>query len=468
MHACTSHTDLRALTTRRAVLTGSAAALSATALTVVGGTDAAEASTTDPYHPSYGDSRYSVSHYGIGDTVIVNGNDTHLYGATTMQARAGVALTSLEVDFGLRVTRVLVNGRDVSWQKISWRKVRITGFSLAAGASFTLTIRYDDYPVARCRAVGLGDGVGVAASLVSFFGEPNGATFWYPSNDRLTNKATYSISVSTQRGYNAVGPGILASRMNFTAGGRAMSNVTFSINQPVHSWAPALHVGRMSQKFGTWSGPNGEQVWSTFTSDVKPPAAVQTHTYQALTYLSRLYGRFPFDRAGAFTPSFTFPIYALENIGAPVYSPDILGGNTPNIVAHETAHMWFGNSVTAASWRDVSLIHEGIAMLLATDYCAVYAPWIKFTSSASRLVSNPGIAGMFGSSTYLSALGVMRELRHAIDGSYAQTKAPRFTSMLRGLATDFRYRSITRDQFKARATAAAGRDLTRFWNDYGL
>lgn len=453
---------------RRTVLTRAGAALTASALAGVAGAPAAHAATSDPYFPSYGDSRYRVSHYDIGDTVIVNGYSTHVSGATTMRATALTALTDLEIDFALRPQRIIINGADVRWTILSWRKIRVTGFRLAAGAPFTLTVRYGDYPVQRWQAAGVHDGVLNGGSLVGFFGQPNGAPFWYASNDRLTNKATYALSVSTQRGNKIAASGVRTSQFDFMLGTRAMSNAKYSVTQPVQSWAPMLAVGRMNQRFGTWSGPNGERVPTTFSSDTWTTDAVVSHTHQSMTYFSRLYGAFPFSASGALTPSWNFDLLALETVGAPVYAPAMLGGVTPYIVAHEQAHMWFGNSVTAASWKDVAFFHEGLATLLAADYCAAYATGNTVGYSWSATAANPGAANLFSNDSYLSAHGIMRELRREMDGSYAQARAPRFTAMLRGIARDFRYGSITRAQFKARAAAAAGRDLSAFWRRYGL
>jgi aminopeptidase N len=56
----------------------------------------------------------------------------------------------------------------------------------------------------------------------------------------------------------------------------------------------------------------------------------------------------------------------LEAQGQAIFGANHLGGRHERLVAHELAHQWFGNSITAASWRDIWL-HEGFAC---------YAEWI--------------------------------------------------------------------------------------------
>lgn len=492
---CNSHTsstttghgcDATAMNRRSAVRIAGMAALAAPAFSLAASGPAA-AVTNDPYYPSFGDWRYSVSHYDIGDTVIVNGQNTSVSGATTMTAKALAAMTDLEIDFALVPSGIWINGLRVPFTRLSWRKLRVTGFRLAAGASFKILVRYSDYPVIRqnqawaagAAHIAYGDGIMASGTMVSFFGEPNGAVYWYPCNDRLTNKALYNISVSTVQGHKIAGPGILSSRFTFTSNGRAMHNAKFVVNQPVHSWIPALHVGAMGQR-SQYISVGGRSVWSTFTW---PSTTVERYdlaaiTERSLNYFASLYGPYPFDRAGGVQVQYNRLPYAgvddywaIENFGMPAYTPSALANPLQGFIAHENAHQWFGNSVTVTSWKDVVLIQEGLASLLQWDYLVTRGaagsfPWtINPTTSAS----NPGTgASFFSTEVYGSATGIMQRLRYEMDGTIYQPGARRFTAFLAGLARDFRYGHVTRAQFKARAQAAAGKDLTAFWNTYKI
>lgn len=50
------------------------------------------------------------------------------------------------------------------------------------------------------------------------------------------------------------------------------------------------------------------------------------------------------------------------------------GWNNERLVAHELAHQWFGNSLTAATWADIWL-HEGFAC---------YSEWLWSEASGGR------------------------------------------------------------------------------------
>lgn len=210
------------------------------------GSSPVSAATGDSKLPNKGDSRYSVSHYSIGDTVRTGASGTHarVYGATTMTCRAEVATTSLLIDFALVPKSVTVNGVSKPFKAAGTRyQWSITGVSLAKGQSFTLQVRYDDIPWNRVLLNRGTRGVIENGTVTTFSGEPEVAVFWYPSNDRIDNKATYAISISTQKANQIIAYGAPAPH---TFGDGSMVNTRIVIPERVSSYNPGLTVGRVS------------------------------------------------------------------------------------------------------------------------------------------------------------------------------------------------------------------------------
>lgn len=444
---------------RRSLMVGSVAVATCAATAAPG----AQAVSRDPYYPSAGDAQYGVSHYEVANSILTNGSAaTRIAGTTTMTARAFARLRSLDVDIALPVSRVQVNGSTAKVSRLNGRAVRVSGIDVPAGASFSVAVSYDGYPA---RVAKTGDVI-TGSNAISFIGEPCNGPYWHACNDRIDNKATYGITVWTQRANTVIGPGVLQSRSNFMSGSTAMTAHRFVLDAPVSSYLPNLQVGRYATT-ATSVVAGGVSVPLTFGAVGSVPATLVTHTKASLQYFASLYGPYPFAEGGGVSAGGNWNgLWGMESVTRPTYSPVELGGaRGPALVAHENAHQWFGNSMTGATWRDVPLLHEGFAVLLEKDYCETHGGLTSaYRPQPSKAAGNPG-AGNFA---WNSAYGVMRELRRTMDGSYVQANAPRFTAMMRDLASTYRHSSVTRAQFKGLAQAYAGSDLTRFWGTYGI
>lgn len=431
----------------------------------VAGSSPVSAATGDSKLPNKGDSRYSVSHYSIGDTVRTGASGTHarVYGATTMTCRAEVATTSLLIDFALVPKSVTVNGVSKPFKAAETRyQWSITGVSLAKGQSFTLQVRYDDIPWNRVLLNRGTRGVIENGTVTTFSGEPEVAVFWYPSNDRIDNKATYAISISTQKANQIIAYGAPAPH---TFGDGSMVNTRIVIPERVSSYNPGLTVGPgLAVKRGKLTAA-GVSVPYLYAGMASVPANLVTHTAKSLDYFARLYGPYPFSQSGGLTLT-NFPVGGQEQVGLVQYKRSLVDGS-PSFIAHENAHMWFGNSVTAKDWRDVMFIHEGLAVLLQNDYARHAGIAGAYTPVKSTLAGSSG-PEYLATSRYNYVYGAQRAIRYAMDRSYLRENAPRHTAFLKELATTYRHANITRGQFKALAQKHSPVSLASVWADYGI
>ena len=455
---------------RRQVLLGAAALLGGAAGPVAGA-----ASASADIVPSAGDSRYRVTHYEIGDTILTYASaTTRIHGATTLTCVTRAATTTLKLDFAMRPSKaeLSVDG-GITWRTVTisginpaqgYRRFFVSGFSLARGQAFKLRIRYDDNP--RTHA---GNDHGLYMGDTRYFGvsgEPLAAEHWFPCNNRLTDKSTYSISISTQ-----VSNQVLAmnpvSALTFTGSSGPMRNVQFRLNEPSTPYQLGVAVGPFSVTSGTWNVA-GRNVPYHLATMGPSTAVLAKHTPQTLNYFAARYGAFPFSHTGA-TVMDTFD-YCMETVGAPTYRPTSL---RPSTIAHENAHMWFGNCITATNWRDLLLFHEGLATLLEDDYTKVFAPgtyqWVKPALYTGETVNSLSPTFQVTAAQYRIAAGLMRQVRIEMDGTSNEANAPRFRALLRDLATgSHRYGNITRTDFKTLANKHASRDMSTFFAKYAF
>ena len=243
-----------------------------------------------------------------------------------------------------------------------------------------------------------------------------------------------------------------------------MVNYTFALREPVSSYHPTIQVGRYDT-LATSVVAAGKTIPLRFGGAGSVSTVMVDHTKSSLQYFSGLYGDYPFTSCGGVSASGNWNgLWGQETVTSPTYSPkELASKGGPGLVAHEVAHHWFGNSVTAASWKDMPLIHEGLAVLLEKDYCETHGGlFSSYKALPSTLAANPG-RGFY---RWNEAYGVMRELRYRMDGTYSAASGSAFTGLLSDLASQYRTANVTRAQFMRLAESRSPVSLSAFWRTY--
>jgi aminopeptidase N len=219
---------------------------------------------------------------------------------------------------------------------------------------------------------------------------PNRARFWIPSVDHPSDKATVSWTVTAPAGRTVVANGLLVDRTPLP-NGRVRTRWRES-----HPIAPYLMVIAAAPLTEYSLGPtacgfaNGERreserearATSNRQASASPASGcVQQHVYTApeqramlpgafaqageiVRYFSSLVGPFPYEKLAHLQSSTRFG--GMENATAIFYADALFrtGRMGEGIIAHETAHQWFGDAVTEREWPHLWL-SEGFATYFA-------------------------------------------------------------------------------------------------------
>jgi aminopeptidase N len=419
--------------------------------------DAPALPAPDPYLPDRVPGGLDVDRYelDLGYRVATN----RLDGVARVHARAADDLDRLSLDLvGLTVSRVLVDGRRPGRFAVRDGRLEVRlARRITAGAPLVVEVHYSGAPGPRTGPWGevgweeLTDGVIVA-------GQPDGAPSWFPCDDRPSAKAAFSIAITTEAGYEVACNGVLRSR-------RARSSRVrweFEQPEPTAPYLATVQIGRY-ERTDLAAGPVPQGV-------LAPPRLrdAVAHDLAAQPAMMALFcdrfGPYPFPRYDVVVTDDPLEI-PLEAHGLSVFGANHTDGRggSQRLVAHELAHQWFGNSLTAATWQDIWL-HEGFAC---------YAEWLWEEQAGGRtadahartwrgrlallprtiVIGDPGPEHMFDDRVYKRGALTLHALRLTL-GDAA------FFDVLRAWTARHRHGTVTTTGFVACVADVAGVDVS--------
>ena len=450
----------------------------------------------DPLIPQIGNGGYDVDHYRIYldyDPATNSFNSAK----TTIHATAQKKLREFSLDFqDLDVASVKVNGRTAGFSQVdatpqlsstptvtqpmklvvnphpsTWPK---------AGRSFTVKVKYSGTPEAITDADESIEGwIRACYPLAApqtcdgafVVNEPIGAQSWFPSNNYPSDKATFDTLIRVPQGKTALGVGEKVRNKNNRDG-----TVTWHWREddPTATYLTTATVGdfnyveeSMTETATGKELPVYNAVDSTATA--VQAAAIQSVLNQApgqLSFLSDLYGPYPFDSTGAVADRAAGVGYALEVQGKPHYAGGFTTGN-PSIglgtQLHEISHQWFGNSVTLQTWADI-WFNEGWANWSnwywdwktrgGTDPAELFDDLYESTPTedweTAPAVLNDDPAELFSFfPTYQRGAMTLQGYREIVGDK-------RFFKLAKKLIRDYAYSNISTAEFIAEAKKASG------------
>ncbi|MEV6162761.1 M1 family metallopeptidase [Streptomyces sp. NPDC052052] len=309
----------------------------------------------DPYYPVSGNGGYDVSHYDLRlkyqpATDLLEGTATIL--ATTTQE-----LSRFDLDFGLDVSEVRVNGKKAGYARSGDQELEITpAATLPRGKALSVVVRYAGKP-SELKINGWTSWVHTPDGAVAAQ-EPESAVWWFPSNDHPLDKATYDISVAVPDGLQVISNGVLQSQSSKLG----WTRFNWRSAKPQATYLTTLAIGRFDITTDTTS--DGLPVINAYSEDLganggAARASIERST-EVAEWLTELFGPYPFDALGGYSPNVTSG-FALETQTRPFYSPrQFANGANVSVVVHELAHQWYGDSVSVKGWKDI-WINEGFA-----------------------------------------------------------------------------------------------------------
>lgn len=227
-----------------------------------------------------------------------------------------------------------------------------------------IIISYKAYPKQAMYFVGWDDN---APSQVWTQGQGKYTSNWLPSFDDENEKVIFDVLVTFDGDYEVIGNGELARRTDV---GEAGVESLYDMEKPMSSYLLAMIIGKYSKKveYSSRGIPLEMYYYQKDSSKVEP---TYRYSKQMFDYLETEIG-FPYPWSNyKQVPVHDFLYGGMENTTATVFADtyvvDSIGFNDKNYVfvnAHELAHQWFGDLVTAISGEH-HWLQEGFATYYA-------------------------------------------------------------------------------------------------------
>ncbi len=310
----------------------------------------------DSIYPEVGDPGVDALHY---DLSLAWSPQTDTLDATeVLTFRSTEDEDDFQLDFGepLEISSMELDGQDVDYEHAG--KDLVVQAPVRKDQRYELTVEYSgtpeqvDVPVQRSDFSETGFAI-TDDHEVWTMQEPWGAYSWYAVNDHPSDKALYDFTLSVPSPWMGIANGDLTS----TDEEDGIATATWHLAEPAASYLTTLAFGDYEET--KLAGPREIPIRIFTPRDMPEAKTGPSVSPDAMKWLEQYLGPYPFD---------TFGIVVVDSSSGMETQTMVTLGNSDytlseEVVVHELAHQWYGDTVTPDDWRDVWM-NEGMAMYL--------------------------------------------------------------------------------------------------------
>ena len=302
--------------------------------------------------------------------------------------------------------------------------------------------------------------------------EESGASAWWPNKDQWRDEVEgMEISVAVPNGLVDVSNGRFAGKTDL---GDGYTRWDWTVHYPINNYDVSLNIGNYVHF------ADGALDFYALPQDKARAEKQFAQAKEMLQIFGKYFGDYPFPLDGY--KLIEVPYSGMEHQSAVTYGNQFQNGYlgrdwtgvgiSPRfdfIIVHESAHEWFGNSITAADRSDM-WIHEGWATYLESLY--VEARWgradaLKYldgykpkVQNKQPIISQRGVNSTPPQDQYFKGALFLNTLRSVVNDD------ARWWALLHGFYQHFQYQNIMTEDVVGFFNQQTGMDLTPVFDQY--
>ncbi len=303
-----------------------------------------------------------------------------------------------------------------------------------------------------------------------------GASIWWPNKDQQRDEVeNMQLRVAVPNTLTDVSNGRFVGKTDL---GDGYSRYDWAINYPINNYCVSLNIGHYEH----FSDKLGELTLDYYClpENLEKAKRQFAQAKPMIEAFQKYFGDYPFKKDGY--KLIEVPYSGMEHQSAVTYGNRFANGYLERdwtgvgvslkfdfIIIHESAHEWFGNSITASDTSD-DWIHEGWATYAECVYVEAlfgYEDALKYTNGYKTKVRNqrPIITPREKNQTppqdmYFKGALFLNTLRSVIDDD------KRWWKLVRDYSAQFRYRNIMTEDIVKFFNDQTGKNFTPIFDQY--
>lgn len=427
---------------------------------------------------------WDLSYYHLN--VIVDPSDSSLKGQNTIRYKVLLPFQLMQIDLQepMRITKVIQDGKSLNFRRDGNAYFIDLTKKQTAGNFNEIQIDFGGKPQVSKRPPWSG-GLSWKRDannnpLVVTTCQGDGASLWWPCKDHQYDEPdSVLITVTVPENLTDVSNGRLRSEIT-----NADHTKTFNwfVSSPINNYCINLNIGDYVHFGEKYKGEKGmlDCDYYVLSYNLDKAKLQFKEVKRMLDALEYWFGPYPFYEDSYKLVEVPYP--GMEHQSSVTYGNDYKNGYKQTdesntgwgfkfdfIIVHESAHEWFGNSITTKDVADM-WVHEGFGAYsesLFLNYhfgkqaCSDYVIGTRAKIRNDKPIIGPYNVNTEGShDMYYKGANMLHTLRQLVDND------EKFRSMVRGLSSTFYHQTVTTQQVENYLSQSADLDLTPFFNQY--